>query len=138
MTDIGFTGTQNGMTWGQRSRLADKLSHYAIGTRFHHGCCIGADAGAHIIARGYRYYIILHPPLNPAKRAYCNGADEEREPLEYLARNHAIVNECGLLIAAPKSPVEELRSGTWATVRYARKRGVPIWFVLPDGTARAG
>lgn len=47
---------------------------------------------------------------------------EERPAKPYLERNKDIANE-GIdgLIAAPSGWVEELRSGTWATVRYARK-----------------
>jgi predicted Rossmann fold nucleotide-binding protein DprA/Smf involved in DNA uptake len=37
------------------------------------------------------------------------------------------------MIATPHSYVEIGRSGTWATVRYARKAGKPIYLILPDG-----
>jgi predicted Rossmann fold nucleotide-binding protein DprA/Smf involved in DNA uptake len=55
-----------------------------------------------------------------------------REPLPYLERNHAIVNESDFLIAAPDGP-ETLRSGTWATVRYARKVGKRVLVIMPNG-----
>lgn len=79
---------------------------------------------------------IGHPPSDSLRRAYC-AYDEERTPLPFLVRNHAIVDE-GVdgLIAAPSGWVEEQRSGTWATVRYARKLGRRIWIVLPDGRVK--
>jgi predicted Rossmann fold nucleotide-binding protein DprA/Smf involved in DNA uptake len=42
------------------------------------------------------------------------------------------VNETGVLVAMPDGP-EELRSGTWATVRYARKQGKDGRIIYPDG-----
>jgi hypothetical protein len=44
-----------------------------------------------------------------------------------------IVVESELLIATPKEVKEQLRSGTWATVRRARKVGIPIILITPDG-----
>ena len=38
------------------------------------------------------------------------------------------------LVAAPKEDEEVVRSGTWATVRYARKAGRVVLVVRPDGT----
>jgi outer membrane protein insertion porin family len=49
-----------------------------------------------------------------------------------LDRNRAIVDSCDVLIACPKGP-EEQRSGTWATVRYARKQKKRIVIIWPDG-----
>jgi len=50
-----------------------------------------------------------------------------------LTRNHDIVDCTELLIACPKSMKEELRSGTWATVRYARKLERPVIIIYPNG-----
>ena len=79
---------------------------------------------------------IGHPPTLSRRRAFLDY-NEEREPLPYLVRNRAIVAE-GIdgLIAAPKGWVEEQRSGTWATIRYARQAGRRIWIVRPDGAVR--
>ena len=124
---VGFTGTQEGMSYEQTNALRQAL----IGaTELHHGDCIGADAQAHDIAReigGIR--IVIHPPTDPSRRAFKRG-DIIREPKPYLERNHDIVDESASLIAAPKSDVEELRSGTWATVRYARKMEKPVKMLL--------
>jgi hypothetical protein len=37
-------------------------------------------------------------------------------------------------LACPRGYTEELRSGTWATIRYARKTGVPYVIIFPDRT----
>ena len=51
-----------------------------------------------------------------------------------LVRNHKIVGAVHLLIATPKTDKEELRSGTWATIRYAKKVRLSTCIVYPDGT----
>lgn len=52
----------------------------------------------------------------------------------YRARNERIVRESGVLLAFPEGPEESFpRSGTWMTVRIARKAGIPRWvFPLYD------
>jgi hypothetical protein len=50
-------------------------------------------------------------------------------------RNHRIVDMTRVLVACPDGE-ERQHSGTWATVRYARKRGKWIIIVYPDGTVR--
>lgn len=128
---LGFTGTQRGMTLEQQASVKRLLSLFEWSC-LHHGDCIGADAEAHDLAvdRGLR--IVLHPPDNDSKRAY-KFADDTRRPLPYLGRNREIVNECWFLIAAPGEDVEVMRSGTWATVRYARTQKRCIWVVRPSG-----
>lgn len=127
---IGFTGTQHGMTPDQKHTVVNLLSRRD--GEFHHGDCIGADADAHDIAENLPYWIVSHPPINDAKRAH-KKAHEFREPKDYLARNRDIVDETERLLATPREFEEELRSGTWATIRYARTRGRPVFIVLPDG-----
>jgi len=36
-----------------------------------------------------------------------------------------------LVLAAPESVEEVLRSGTWATVRYARKNNTEVYLIPP-------
>jgi hypothetical protein len=51
-----------------------------------------------------------------------------------LDRNKMMVDDCEALIATPRLMVEELRSGTWSTIRYARKCRKPVHIVWPDGS----
>lgn len=120
---IGFTGTQRGLSATQHAALVEFFSKTEV-TEFHHGDCIGADAEAHDIATEYGIRIVIHPPLFAGKRA-CKSADVVLPPLSYLERNHAIVDAVELLVVAPESNKEELRSGTWATYRYAKKLNKP-------------
>jgi hypothetical protein len=58
------------------------------------------------------------------------------EPKPYRVRNRDIVRDTETLIATPSEPVELLRSGTWSTVRFARKLGRAVWVILPNGNLR--
>ena len=129
---FGFTGTQQGMTPTQRMCTAILLSQ---ARELHHGDCIGADFDAHRIAIGLAR-VVVHPPINPTKRAWCEGANEVLSAKPYLERNRDIVDACDILIAAPRTLIEEQRSGTWATIRYARLARRKIYIVhdaLPNG-----
>lgn len=128
--NLGFTGTQRGMTVSQVTSLRYLLwnSGYVV----HHGDCIGADAQAHDIARACGLRVIIHPPINEAKRAWCKG-DVILPERDYLDRNHDIVDACVWLVAAPGEEEEKIRSGTWSTVRYARRKGRSIKIIPPDG-----
>lgn len=130
---FGFTGTQRGMTASQR----DALRGYLRGIRgeFHHGDCIGADSQAHEIADCMGYRIIGHPPSNPSRRA-SRVCHELRPEKSYLERNKNIVRETVALIATPGETEEQLRSGTWSTIRFARKQGKCVVIIFPDGSIK--
>lgn len=130
---VGFTGTQAGMTEQQKARIIEFLDDNPV-DEVHHGDCIGSDSDFHVLVlESYRRIpILIHPPSNPAKRAFCRG-DREFVPLPYLVRNREIVSVTEVLLATPKGP-EELRSGTWSTIRYARKIGHPVHIFWPDGS----
>lgn len=147
MIKVGFTGTSRGMTSAQLqgfSRVILDLAETNNGVEeFHHGDCIGSDEEADDKIRMlYKYIgnpvIVVHPPDNPSKRAFCLkkfslGVSRREKP--YLDRNHDIVDETEVLIATPLMETEVQRSGTWATVRYARKKGKRVILVNPDGTS---
>ena len=113
---VGFTGTRAGMTHEQKLQLHYLLSLGSLDgeDEFHHGGAVGADTEACRMAveAGFR------PVLYPARH----------DPLE---RNRKIVDACVVLLAAPKSAKPELRSGTWATIRYAQKVGRRIIMLVP-------
>ena len=105
-------------------------------TELHLGDCIGADTEAYADAKVLGLRLIGHPPIAIERRSFLHY-DLEYAPRPFLARNHEIVDEApDGLIAAPFGMVEELRAGTWATVRYARKVGRRLWLVLPDGSVK--
>ena len=127
----GFTGTKEGISQKQRESLESLIIRCKT---LHHGDCIGADESAHQIAYLKDLKIVIHPPTDPKHRAFCIGAAIMWEEKPYLMRNHDIVDCSQILIACPKEERgEELRSGTWATVRYARKCGKKIFIVRPSG-----
>lgn len=128
MRIIGFTGTQEGLSQIQRASLTVLLG--SAGT-FHHGDCVGADAEAHSIAARLDLRLISHPPTIQTKRAFTTN-QETRVEKPYLERNRAIVDESNFIIACPKGP-EELRSGTWSTVRYAKNQEKRGAIIFPDG-----
>ena len=141
---IGFTGTQKGMTDEQKLYIMKLFKNCAAGSEFeiHSGDCIGADKDfvdilEWIEKKGWCVFFkkIGHIPNIDTKRAFCKY-DEERIPKPYLERNHNIVDESDYLIATPGDYKEQLRSGTWSTIRYARKKGMEITIVYPDGSVK--
>lgn len=128
---VGFTGTQRGMNSEQWLTLWRMLCDRAPGD-FHEGDCIGADAQAAFAAREAGFRIVSHPPTLDVKRAFF-PADEVRPALPYMERNCNIVDAAQEVIATPGEFQMQVRSGTWSTVRYARRSGKPVYVVLPDG-----
>lgn len=126
---VGFTGTRQGMTTKQVAAVAEAMRPFDW---LHHGDCLGADAEAHRIAVDAGLKTAGHLPISRAMRAFCKF-DVIHEPKDYLTRNHDIVDATEAMIAAPKSRAEDLRSGTWATIRYARVRHKWIIIVWPNG-----
>jgi hypothetical protein len=131
---IGFTGTKKGMTDIQKDRVGGILQ-YHMPPEVRHGDCVGADKQFHEIVRrlcpGAK--IVVHPPEFLMYRAFCKG-DVILPAKPYLRRDDDIVGACEFLIATPKEGFEVLRSGTWATIRRARKKGKHVTIIYPDGT----
>lgn len=127
MTTWGFTGTREGMTDKQKRAVMELLAHGGI---FHHGDCLGADEQAWWLASSADCWTIAHPCTIETMCAHTKSSviRPAKPPLE---RNHDIVDGCDVLIAAPRSLTEEQHSGTWATVRYARKVGKPVIILEP-------
>jgi len=131
---FGFTGSRDGPSAPQRRALANWMIERGF-SELHHGDCIGADKCAHIIARILGWRVVVHPGDGPRHlRAFVRSYDEIRPAKPYLERNGDIVTETDELVACPSGP-ETLRSGTWATIRRARKLGRRINIFWPDGTA---
>jgi len=118
---LGFTGTKEGMNDKQKKEFIDFLFTHPEITELHHGDCKGADAEAHQAAMSLDLRVVIHTPNNCKHRAWCAG-HEIRKEKPYLERNHDIVDKTDALFAAPHTNQEIMRSGTWATIRYAKKK----------------
>lgn len=129
--DVGFTGSRLGMTDRQVMALAGLLRETKAAT-FHHGCAIGADAQAHRTAEQIvGLQIHLHRPIQPFQmEPGLTGV--EWPPKPFLKRNRLLVRCVRLLIGAPHGP-DEQRSGSWSTLRFARRIGRPIVILWPNG-----
>ncbi len=133
---IGFTGTRADKVNRERiAVLQDTVTSYLKeATLAVHGGATGMDyifhmiCWHHIIPTRIRYGT---DTVKYTKYVLMGGgsrkAVEEINPKPYLQRNRDIVNDCDILIAVPiDKDVEEVRSGTWMTIRLARKAGKQI------------
>lgn len=129
---LGFTGTRAGMTDAQKEQF-ELVLRYLRPLTLHHGDCIGADADCHAACRALGdTRVVAHPCNLERLRAFCQ-ADIVHQPLPPLKRNRIIVAHCHLLVATPDSRVEQLRSGTWSTIRFAADSSKPVAIIYPDG-----
>jgi hypothetical protein len=135
---IGVTGTRYGGTAFQLEQAEHALRRCAFrDTHLHTGGCVGFDAQAVEIAQRCGMIIHLHPPTDTRRMARML-VDIMHPPLPFLARNQAIVDACAVLLAAPRSEKEEQRSGTWATIRYARRVGKRVLMLWPHAMGEDG
>lgn len=134
---IGFTGTRAGMSAHQVSQLRFMLGHLRDATNeFHHGGARGADRHAADIARACGFQVYWHPcPGVAREHGDVHVRDVWLEVFPPLVRNRRIVDAVDVLVAAPLSDREELRSGTWATVRYANRAWKPVLHLSRGGMA---
>ena len=145
---VSFTGTQQGMTEFQKIELKQRLIDLNV-TEFIHGDCIGADSEANAIAieSGIKVFHLFPSNLG-AKRAICFPTNIQTDGHYYampnsdilvkmeleenpLFRNKKIVDASDQLIACPKEHQHTLRSGTWATIRYAWKKKKNVLVIPP-------
>lgn len=151
---VSFTGTQSGMTSWQKEELGKRLQELKC-SELINGGCIGADEESISVAleAGVRIFHLYPSYIKPkqalvAKAGWTKGEyletfyrdatrdyegvrikiEKEDKPLE---RNQKIVDESEVLIAAPKEHKHTLRSGTWATIRYAWKRKKKVIVIPP-------
>ncbi len=125
---IGFTGTREGMNNEQKTKVFELLNTF-INKKIIalHGDCVGADTDFHKLCTEFKtknvidLTIVVYPPDKNQLRAY-NNADIVMKEKSYLQRNDDIIANCDILIGCPfDKNTEILRSGTWSTIRKARK-----------------
>lgn len=130
---VGFTGSSKIITARQEKSLGVVLDQYYNAKQARHGDCIVGDSVFHDACLTRHIPVVIHPPSNSSKRAYCKGAVEVLAEKDYLERNRDIVDESTMLIAMPDSFVERIRSGSWYTIRYALKVHKMVCIIYPDG-----
>lgn len=127
---IGFTGTSKGMTAYQKQRVLELLQELKPDL-VRHGDCVGADTDFHLIACSLNIPTCIHPPDNDSKRAF-NQSDCILPLKPYLDLNKEIVDMSNILISTPETTKEDLHSGTWFFVRYAKRAGKEVIICNPD------
>jgi hypothetical protein len=141
----GFTGSQTGTSKSQMKRLHTLFGAFEAGWELHHGDCIGSDEEAHVAALLSETCarIVIHPPTASKKRAWCRSKHSklacsigktlvtELPVKPYIERNHDIVDATDSLVATPNTVHEVRRSGTWATIRYAKRMHKPVEIIDP-------
>lgn len=133
---VGFTGTRVGPRPAQTAAIRRFLVHM-LPRCFVHGGASGCDRIAHGIAESLGIpQIEIHPSTTQSPSLW--GGDMNPRciiypPLPPLERDLVIVGRIDGLLACPRTDIEVSPSGTWATVRYAREAGVPVYLVRSDG-----
>lgn len=134
MSYVGFTGSRNPPSLLQAGVLGIELCQLLrADVTLGHGDCVNSDALAHDLAYGLGYRIDVHPPTIDTWRAHRVGY-HMHDPTSYPARNARIVHLSDRLLALPCGPEVVSGSGTWMTVRMARRKGIPIRIIWPDGS----
>lgn len=140
---VGFTGTRRGPTPAQHAAMDRFLLRLFVNHGAQvlvHGGAVGCDTFAHhtVTASGLNrdIPILVFPAIEGPCSSVVNipmGNCLIAEPIPTLERNRIIAGISTGLIAVPATDREEQRSGTWATVRYAREIGCPVYVVRQDG-----
>ncbi len=131
---IGITGTRQGMSSMQMLGCSLVLGKFDPEWVIH-GAAIGVDTEAHSIAGSLRIRRHVWPSNMPDMTGDCpiESRDKIETPHYPLDRNHDIVDGSHVLLAFPNSREETLRSGTWATIRYALRVWKPTVIFYPTG-----
>lgn len=132
---VAFTGTRFALTLKQTRALKSLLDQLGLNEQdtVLHGCCTGADTEFHKMCREKKVRIIGYPAYTEQEKL----ADEcdSRHGISYdpLVRNRQMVNGADLVIGAPNTMKDQIRSGTWMTLRHCKKRRKNHHIVYPDG-----
>ena len=132
---IGFTGNRYGLTKEQQIQIIeifDKYNNIIVS----HGDCVGSDTDFHNLCVEYKktnleknFQIHIYPPVNNKLRGF-NLGDVMFKTKPYLQRNKNIVVNSDILIGCPiDKNNEQTRSGTWSTIRLARKLNKQIYLL---------
>ena len=143
---LTLTATRRGITSAQRAAVPGLLAAYP--TTLLHGGAPGGDEELHELISGLRGFLVSNCqvevyPANASRHMFWK--DKARfapfaltvQPPEHpLVRNQIMATRADHVLACPETAHEVLRSGTWTTVRAARRAGHRVTIIEPDGTVR--
>lgn len=139
---LGVTGSRYGMTERQLKTIHDFFyeGRFLYITDLHHGMCKGVDLEIHglvqqLFVGAHQIKIHGHPAYGGIGE-HASGYSDINPEKPPLKRNHDIVDNSHVLLVVPKTFKEVLRSGTWATWRYADKLGMHNVIVYPNGSIK--
>lgn len=127
---LGFTGTrtESDVSPNRKKEIIDFLVEnkdkisYVV-----HGGAAGLDTFIHDVCNKLDIPKFVRPAYIKSRLPGIYGQALPKDPLE---RNKDIVNDCDMLLAVPRSPnKEEIKSGTWHTIRYAKSLNKKIHFI---------
>lgn len=130
---VGITGSLEGLT-GPQLRWAKQFIQDNVVRVLHHGNCIGGDEDvATLFYKGQDTYIIAHPGHISTMQSKISFNDLVLPEKHTLARNRLIVNSSDLLLGFPKIDDEDDNSGSWYTIRWAKRHRTPVIVISPTG-----
>lgn len=130
------TATRRGLTADQIREARFLFSSYAL-DGIVHGAAHGGDSDLHYVAHDLAMFCDIWPASGVPSNITglrVSPLDVVHEPAPPLDRNKTMVDLTDKLFAFPAGYDEELRSGTWAAIRYARKQHKSVTLIFPDGS----
>lgn len=135
---IGFTGARVGMSSECVRAVSRQLGLIAnanvVGL---HGDCVGADSDFDCLCRLHSIETWMRPCTMDGNEDHRFRAYTQAKPMgkatNPMKRNREIASQCHVLFGCPPTDHEVQRSGSWATIRYARKYGKPTFLFFPSG-----
>lgn len=134
----GFTGTRNPPASAKNMIRLHLMTLDPEQDELVIGCCVGIDA---IVGRighvlGFKVHGVI--PIDESQvdvlwPLYCSSIEYMPDNTNYMDRNQRIVDISLDLTAFPLDAVERQRSGTWSTVRRARKAGKTVVIIPLQG-----
>lgn len=141
-----FTGPHRDLSPRERELIDSIVGSLRDPTGLRFGGALGVDTAAAVAAADHWYAVprvIIAPAapwsgVVPPGTRVLTAAPGRDDGDAYMKRNTALVAApCEVLIAFPETGAEPRNpragGGTWATVRRARKRGLPIYVFPLDG-----
>jgi hypothetical protein len=128
---VSFTGTRD-ITPADYPAIRDMVYGLPATTIIVTGACIGVDAFVARAAKAMSYRVHTVVPadrsrVDPEWRDHCDTFEEMPTGTTYRDRNVRLVeladDEVRAIVAHAEGDITSRRSGTWQTIRLARKAG---------------